>query len=317
MTRTAQVLPLLLCGVPYALGLALVPTVLSWSLDALFPSGDGIGRDLALLAGAVVCVSAGLLLLTALLRGSGVTRPTTAAGFLTAAAVAAWIQTAVTDHVAPVVPWSVGTWVAAALTAAVVAVVLAATDGRRPWILVCVLVGLLLLRAGAEGVIGAQIHDRTLRATEATYAAYPHDIAVLDDPAWEAVGTRLTEAGHAFTITYEDGSGRRVVLTSAPAEFFLGGRPDPLRYGCDAGSTTCEESRGVVLLASDSDGTDAPDLARTELASGFYAELATAPLAPDELLSADELLLLSDRIEVDEDGDREALARDVMAHHDW
>ena len=326
-TRAARALPLLLCGVPYALGLGLAPTTLAWSLDSLFQDGGGIVRDLVFFASTVVLIAGGLSFLTALLRRSGVARPVIAAGFLTAAGMSAWIQTAVTDRLATA-PWSVGTAVAAALTAAVVAVVLAATGERRPWLVGCVLVGLLLLRAGTEAVVGAQVHERTLRATEATYAAYPHDIAVLDDPAWEPVGTRLTEAGHAFTITYEDGSGRRILLTSAPAEFFLGGRPDPLRYGCDADSTTCEESGGAVLLTSDSARTGEVALARTELASGFYAQLSTAPVpdqdqdrsgaradqAPDEV---DGLLLLSERVRTDEDGDREALARDVMAHHEW
>ncbi|WP_304453533.1 hypothetical protein [Nocardiopsis sp. YSL2] len=325
-TRTARALALLLCGVPYALCLGLAPTALSWSWDTLFQGGRGIAHDLVFFAGTVVLAAAGLALLTVLLRRSGVVRPATAAGFLTAAGMAAWAQTAVTDRLASA-PWSVGTAVAAALAAAVVAAVVAAAGERRPWLVVCALVGLLVLRAMAEAVVGAQVHERTLRATEATYAAYPHDIALLDDPAWEPVGTRLTEAGHAFVLTYEDGDGQRVVLTSAPAESFLGGRPEPLRSGCD--TATCEESGGVVLLASGAAGTGGPDLARRELAPGFYAQLSTAPEARSRPaadgsagprtadLTADDLVRLSGRVRMDGDGDREALARDVVAHHEW
>lgn len=329
-SRAARAVALLLFGVPYALVLALAPTALSWSLDTWFPGIGGIARDLAFLTGAVVCVAAGTALLIPLLRRPGIARPATTAGLLTAAGATAWAQTVVTDHLTAV-PWSVGTAVAAALSAAVVATALAATGGRRPWLVACVLVGLLLLRAGTEAVVGAQVHERTLRATEATYAAYPHDIAVLDDPAWEPVRTRVTEAGHAFAITYEDGFDRRIVLTSAPAEFFLGGRPEPLRYGCDSGSTTCEESGGAVLLtSSDSAGTGGePDRVRMEVTPGFYAQLATVPVPgstpvpgrDDGLrasgIPADELLRLSDRVRTDEDGDRASLARDVMAHHEW
>ncbi|RKS10787.1 hypothetical protein DFP74_6569 [Nocardiopsis sp. Huas11] len=367
-SRTTRALVLFLFGVPYAVGIALASAALSWSLDALFPGSGGIGRGLAFATGSIVLLAAGLTLLTALLRSSGLARPATVAGILTATAVAAWVQTVVTDHLAPAVPWSTGTAVAAALTASVVALVLAVTRERRTWVVVCVLVGLLLLRAVAEAVIGAQVHERTLRATEATYAAYPHAIAVLDDPAWEPVGTQVTEAGHAFAITYEDGSGRRLVLTSAPTGAFLGGPPDPLRSGCEIASTTCEESGDVVLLESELAGPSEAALTRREIAPDFYAELAspatpvpdaapgtgqssppdpTQDPAPEADLGsdsdpasgpgsdsdsdsdsadgprtpagvpADELLRLTDLVRIDQDGDREALARDVMAHHEW
>jgi hypothetical protein len=309
--------------VPYAVGVALVPTALPWSAAALFPPGDGPPLDPAALTGTLVCAAAGTALLAALLRGARIARPVVAAGFLTAAGLAAWLQTAVTDHLAAV-PWSLGTAVAAALNAAVVAavvaVVLAAARERTrpPRLVVCALValvGLVLLRAAAEAAIGAQVHERTLRATEAAYAAFPHDIAVLDAPGWEAVGTRVTEAGHAFTIAYEDGSGARLALTSAPAESFPGGRADPLRHGCGTGRATCEETRGVVLLDSHSPSADEPALARMELAPGFYAQLATAPRPTPA--STDDLLRLSERVRIDQDGDREALARDVVEHHEW
>jgi hypothetical protein len=305
--------------VPYTVGVALVPTALPWSASAPFPPGDGPSLDPAALTGTLVCAAAGTALLAALLRGARIARPVVAAGLLTAAGLAAWLQTAVTDHLAAV-PWSLGTAVAAALNAAVVAVVLAAARERTrpPRLVVCALaalVGLVLLRAAAEAAIGAQVHERTLRATEAAYAAFPHAIAVLDAPGWEAVGTRVTEAGHAFTIDYEDGSGARLALTSAPAESFPGGRADPLRHGCGTGRATCEEIRGVVLLESDSPSADEPALARMELAPGFYAQLATAPHpAP---ASTDDLLRLSERVRIDQDGDREALARDVVEHHEW
>ncbi|KOX18277.1 hypothetical protein [Nocardiopsis sp. NRRL B-16309] len=340
--RAARALPLLLYGVPCAVGLGLAPTALSGSLEPLFRDG-GIVSGLVLCVGTVVGVAAALSLLIVLLRRSGVARPAIAAGLLTAAGASAWAQTVVTGHLAAV-PWSIGTAGAAALTSSVVAVTLAATRERRPWAAACVLVGLLMLRAVTEAVVGAQVHERTLRATEATYAAYQHDVAVLDDPAWEPVGTRLTEAGHAFTITYEDESGRRIALTSAPAESFLGGRPDPLRHGCGDGSTTCAETEGLVVLESDPAGAGGERvLVRTEPASGFYAQLAAEPGSgphadqasapepdPDHSsdagradgpraadTSADELLRLADRVRIDEDGDREALARAVMAHHEW
>ncbi|MEV2278677.1 hypothetical protein AB0I72_24125 [Nocardiopsis sp. NPDC049922] len=179
--------------------------------------------------------------------------------------------------------WLNGALPSALLVSGCAAVVLATTRGRRPWHAVALALAVVLALTGAVRSVNPRDQSWAVSMNEAGYAGYPHDIAVIDDTeTWRPIEAEETRIEAEFTVVYYGPRGLHLVLTSAPRTSFLGGGPDPLRWGCNDLDGLCAEvadGEYVVPLtgaATHARGSFPMDRVRTEVTPDLFVEVALA-----------------------------------------
>ncbi|RKS09605.1 hypothetical protein DFP74_5347 [Nocardiopsis sp. Huas11] len=255
------------------------------------------------------------LWLTHRAREAGVVRPFATVGALTAVVAVSYAQTAVTTSLlgSHFSAMPVGA-VFAAGTGTVIAVVVLYWSGGRgfPWVLVG-----LVLACAARVALDQSVHEAHRRArfdeTVATVAKYPHDVLLLDDGRWSAVGVSASE--ESFSVDYA-GAGGDEMKVDAWIDFandgVRGTSADPFWHGCHGLVVHCSETevdgRRVLLIR---DARYHKHHARVRWNSFTYVDVEPDPLLWTPV-TGHELLGLVDALHPADGDGAETLAEQII-----